>query len=198
MDDLGLFTGHENDGAYLFEPAIIEPPSPIFLRLLVPWLSQLGPDADYARGDCGPACLAMWLRYQGHDVIVDDVSPWCRTRPFSYTRPAHIYWGARHWGVRLYWQRYLYLRDIIAELDAGQPVIVLVNYPALLERYDANYTGGHWLLVVGYTDPEIIYHDPYWSTTGANVRISKADFLRAWGLNVLNGNSVFQALRMRR
>ena len=204
MDALGLYSAYrEDDGTFTFEPAYIETPPPVFLRLLVPWLSQLGQRASYAGGDCGPACLAMWLRYLGHDVTVDDVSPRCWAWPgFSYTMPAHIINGARHWGVDLYWGRYLYLRDVLAELDAGQPVIVLVNYPALPARYDANYARGHWLLITGYTDTEIFYHDPYWrdvsAQAGADIHISQADFMRAWGLNVLNGNSVFQALRMRR
>lgn len=44
-------------------------------RLEVEWLSQLGPTAAYAPGDCGAACLAMLVNYRGTaHPTVDEVS----------------------------------------------------------------------------------------------------------------------------
>jgi hypothetical protein len=172
------------------------------VRLPVPWLSQIGRSASFAPGDCGPACLAMWLRFLGHAVTVDDVSRKSGLdRGFSYTMPAHLIHAARAWGVNLYWRRYLDLEAVKAELNAGRPAIVLINYPSLRERFDKRYQSGHWLLIVGYTKNQLIYHDPYWpgppATKGNPIFISLDDFDCAWGRNHLNGNSDRQALRMR-
>jgi len=168
--------------------------------LPVPWLSQLGDDADFAPGDCGPACLAMWLRYLGHDdITVDDVSEMSGRPPgYRYTLPAHLYYTAKEWGVTLYWQHHLRTDNIRAEIDAGRPVIALVHYGALPEfvRFDSRYKAGHWLLVVGYTDEQIIYLDPYW-TEGGQKTISIQAFYTAWDNNHIDGNSDRQLLRMR-
>jgi len=172
-----------------------EPPG---VRLPVPWMSQLGPGAEFAPGDCGPACLAMWLDFLGFDVTVDDVSAHSGLdRGFRYTTPAHLIHAARYWNVNLYWRRYLSLADLADALDAGQPCIVLVNYPSLPERYDARYQAGHWLLVTGYDTTDVIYHDPYWpSDRGRYVYATRGEFDRAWANNHLNGNSDRQALRL--
>lgn len=171
-------------------------------RLQVPWLSQLGTDAGFAPGDCGPACLAMWLGNLGHFVTVDEVSRHTQlNRGFRYTMPAHLIWAARNWSVDLYWRRYLELDDLKAEIDAERPCIVLVNYSSLPDRYDPKYPDGHWLLVHGYGDGDIVYSDPYYPNTrnelGKGIAVKEQDFYDAWNRNHLNGNSDRQALRMR-
>ena len=176
---------------------------PAGVTLDVPYLSQLGPDAAFAPGDCGTAVLAMWLNYLGKAVTVDEVSAQTRLdRGFNYTMPAHLIWAARHWGVDLYWQRNLTLDVLRAEIDAGQPCIILVNYPSLPSRmrYDPNYKDGHWLLVVGYDTMTFKIHDPYHSTEigGAFVSLTIAELDKSWALNHLNGNSDRQMLRVRR
>ena len=175
------------------------------VQLVAPWVSQLGPGAEYAPGDCGPAIVAMWLRFLGHQVTVDEVSRQSGLdQGFRYTMPAHLIKAARHWGLALYWRKGLTVADLVNELDAGRPCIVLVNYPSLPTRYSSTYRDGHWLLVVGYDEEGLIYHDPYFPSDpysrnedemGAFLKISLADFTRAWGNNHLNGNSDYQALR---
>lgn len=166
----------------------------------VPWLSQLGPDAAFAPGDCGPACLAMWLRYLGHsDVTVDDVSKVSRLdQGFKYTMPAHLIWAAREWNVDLYWRKELDIEDIWEELDAGQPCIVLAEYDWLPYVYDSSYTKSHWLLMTGYEYSELFYNDPYWpdSEGGRCVEINKHEFMGAWQNVTESGNSARQALRI--
>ena len=176
---------------------------PAGVTLDVPYLSQLGPDAAFAPGDCGTAVLAMWLNYLGDEVTVDEVSYASRLdQGFKYTTPAHLIWAARTWSVDLYWQRNLNAGNIFDELDAGQPCIILVNYPSLPVhvRYDYNYQDGHWLLVVGYDSTSFKVHDPYHSTEigGAFVSLTIAELDKSWALNHLNGNSDRQALRVRR
>jgi len=173
------------------------------IRLEIPWLSQMGPGAGYAPGDCGAATLAMWLRHLGHDVAVDDVSRATGRPPgFRFLRVGDLIRAARQWGMELYWRRGLGMDDLIEELEAGRPAIALIHYPSLPQnhRYDPRYPYGHFILIAGCDRDSIIYHDPYWppdSGRGAYEEIPRADFERAWARSYLNGNSPNQALRMR-
>ena len=173
------------------------------VALPIPWQSQLGASANYAPGDCGPACWASWARYLGHDgVTPDQVSARTGLRPgYNYSMPAHLIRAARHWGHNLYWRRDLSIDDLRAEIDAGQPCIVLVHYGSLPHdvRYDKKYTSGHWLLIIGYDDNNVIYLDPYnTNAEDGTVTMSWHRFLTAWFTNYLDGNSNRQALRLRR
>jgi hypothetical protein len=187
-----------------------KPPPPKNGEVLtaVPWLSQLGKDAAFAPGDCGPACVAMWVRYYGDDEpTVDDVSKTTGLpRGYNYTMPAHIMNSMRHYGFETYWRRNLSLTALRDELDAQHPTICLVEYDRLPYgvRYDKAYDRGHWLLVLGYYEDDeigdaIVYHDPYYyDSAGAFIAISADAFDVAWSANHQSGNSDRQAIRIRR
>jgi len=177
--------------------------TPVPTTLPVPWISQLGSSAAYAPGDCGPAALASWLWHLGYPgVIPDQVSANVNLpRGYRYTMPAHLIRAARSWNVNLYWRRDLSIDDLCAEIDAGQPVIVLVHYGSLPDgvRYDKKYKSGHWLLVIGYDENSITYLDPYnVNAEAGTVTMHWHEFLSAWFTNYLDGNSNRQALRLRR
>jgi len=178
--------------------ALAESLTPVNKLLAVPWVSQLGDGANYAPGDCGAACLASWLLYLGHEgVTVDLVSANVGLAPgYRYTMPAHIIRAAMALGENLYWRRGLSLADLRAEIDRGQPVIVLGHYDYLPDRYDPAYKKGHWFLIVGYSSDGFTYLDPYWPSDGRRT-ISTDAFVNVWDNNHLDGNSDRQALRRR-
>jgi uncharacterized protein YvpB len=162
------------------------------VRLDVPWASQLGEGAGYAAGDCGTACLTMWLRFLGHEVSVDDVSRATGLpEGFSLSGFSHLQKAGRNWGLELAWARLQSVEDLRGELEAGRPVIALVHYlslPARL-RYDKNYPYSHWVVVVGIGEGMIVYHDPYFRGEGGDgVEVSEREFSWAWGNNHLAGN----------
>ena len=172
----------------------------------IPWLSQMGPDAVFAPGDCGPATTAMWLRSLGHQVTVDDCSKMTGLPAgYRYTMPAHLMNILRAYDLEPYWRDKLTRRQLYDEIDAGRPSIALVEYDYLPAevQYDPRYKFGHWLLVVGYgvdadLGPVVIYHDPYYlDTAGAFITIKAAAFSKAWGMNSESGNRNFQAIRAR-
>lgn len=171
------------------------------VRLTVPWLSQLGPAAAYAPGDCGAAALAMLINYRGEiAVTVDDVSRAAgKPRGYGTLSFADIIGAAHKYSIALLHGN-ASLETICGDIDAGHPVIVLVNYRTLplYSRYDAQYNAGHYLLVVGYDEREITYHDPYWLdiAKGAYKTISREDFMKAY-TTIAPGNSYSaHALRM--
>lgn len=165
-------------------------------RLDIPWLSQLGPSADYARGDCGPGVIAMWLLFLGHSVSVDMASRATgKPHNFSFTSVGDLVRIAAHWDLSLIWSRNQALASLYAQIDEGKPVVALVYYKALPVRYDPNYPWCHWVLVTGYGEGKVIYHDPYYRDgAGANVEISEKEFLVAWNSNYIAGNSNRQML----
>ena len=160
-------------------------PPPVAKILDVPYLSQLAtPDADYAPGDCGAGCAAMLLNYLGHNVTVDDVSIQTGLPPgYHFSISTHFIKAAYHWGVSLYWQRYLSLDDLTAEIDAARPVIVLVRYPDIPDskKYDKSYIYDHFVLLIGYDADNFYYHDPYWpDTRGRCIKLDVDTFSQVW------------------
>lgn len=173
--------------------------APAATVLDVPWASQLGPDAAYSNSDCGPACVAMWLRWIGRAVSVDQVSQATGLpKGYKYTVPANLMAAAKTFGLMLERTLGVTVERLGQMIDRGAPAIVLVHYPSLPaeSRYDPKFTGGHWVLVIGQVDDgSLIYHDPYWpDTRGQRVRVPRADFERAMRECTLDGNSPNQAL----
>ena len=172
-------------------------------RLQVPWVSQLGPGASFAPGDCGPACVTSWLHFSGHDTLtVDDISKQTgQPSGFRYTGAAQLMKIMRSYDLNTHWTRYLTLSDLYSEINDGHPCIVLVQYNKLPSRvrYDHSYKSGHWILIVGYTEDGIVYHDPYFPSTagGAFVEIDDDEFDLAWKSTPDSGNSPRQAIRER-
>ncbi len=171
------------------------------VRLDVPWLSQLGGQAAYALGDCGSADVAMLLNFLGHAVTVDEVSAATgKLRGFKLLSWDDLIRAAAHWSVTLTHHLNTSLAHLIADLTANKPVIALVDYKSLppMNRFDAKYTLGHFLLLVGYDEQSILYHDPYWvdRTGGAFRTLTRAEFERAFS-TVASGNTYArQCLRL--
>lgn len=133
------------------------------MRVLpVPWVGQWGPTANRSSGDCGPACLASVVRFltDHRDVTVDEVAVACG-------QPAGSRWadfvqlgrGARHYGLVPHYRRPLGWGEIVAEIEAGCPVLALIKYNVLPGNQDS-YAGAHFVLVVGYSEDGVIFHDP--------------------------------------
>jgi len=153
--------------------------------LNVTYTNQLdGVDANYAPGDCGPADVAMALAFYGKPLTVDQVgvatglgSGFTSTSWSSLDKAAKVFDYTVGHGINCLFE------NIQSEIDAGRPVIALINYAQLptRNRRQPNYFGGHYLLIVGYSDTEIIYHDPNWhGQDGANRRMTWQEFDVAW------------------
>ena len=154
-------------------------------RLLVPYLSQLdGTDVDYAPGDCGPANVAMALNYFGRNVTVDQVSQATGLPAgFLFTNYDQLNTAALVFGYTVEHTINNLSEKIKSSIDSGKPVIALINYAKLptTNKYDLNYNHGHFLLIVGYTENEVIYHDPYWhNQDGAFKRLTWEQFDLCW------------------
>jgi len=180
-------------------------PMPHEKRLSVPWVGQntSRTDDDYSLSDCGAACLAMVINsYRaGNGLSVDDVSR-ATGRPRGYTSLSfqELISAAAHYSIALEHVSYT-LENICADIDAGKPVIVLVNYKSLptYNRYSGDYNGGHYIVVTGYDAECMLYHDPYWpeETRGAYRAMTRADFERAYTTIAPGNTRAPHALRVK-
>lgn len=160
-----------------------DPGQPAEIKLLpVPWVGQnVGQDDDLSSSDCGPACCAMVLRYLGQNVTVNQASK-AANKLKGYKGTA--YWDLTrillNWKVAAGRVVPVTIDTLRREIDAGKPVILLVHYGSLPTRSDLNFTGGHWIVVVGRGPGGLYYHDPYWrDDRGARILISDTDLERA-------------------
>jgi hypothetical protein len=167
----------------------------------IPWIGQntQRTDDDFSNSDCGAACVAMWLRSMGTIIDVDTVSRATGLRlGYSSAMPTHLITAAEVCGLKL--KRVFQLTpDLIrAQISAGVPVIVLVHYGSLSQRFDQKFQAGHWLLVVGWLDVRFIYHDPYWPTSeqGSFLEMSQAELVKAMDDCLIDRNSQRQGLIM--
>ncbi len=171
-------------------------------RLTVPWIGQnttLTTD-DYSNSDCGPACVAMWLNFVGRVVTVDQVSQATGLpRDYRFTLPATLIKAAGFYGLTLERVIGFTIDALKYEIDKRVPCIVLVHYGSLPKRSSQTFTGGHWLIIVGYDEQGFIYHDPYWpdSSGGAFLHATYAQLSKAMQDCIIDGNTPNQGLRSR-
>lgn len=178
------------------------PPQPM-KRLEIAWIGQNTdrPDDDYSLSDCGAACVAMIANYKGRACSVDDVSKQTG-KPKNYISLsfAELMTAAATFGVVLKHYSGAAIEDFASDIDAGKPAIVLVNYRSLpaTNRSDAQYNGGHYILVIGYGSDSIVYHDPYWPTAdgGANRVLTHREFETSYTTIAPNNTQARHSLRL--
>lgn len=153
--------------------------------LPVPYLCQWGPNANRSPGDCGPACVAMAVHYlTDQRPTVDEVATACgQPEKSNYTNLTQVSKGARAYGLKTTYTHPLTRPIIQHQLNQERPIIALVNYGRLPDNQD-DYTGAHFLLLVGCGNEHVIVHDPdrlSGESFGEFRHIPWADFLDALG-----------------
>lgn len=142
----------------------------------VPWVGQWGENASAYRADCGPACIRMLLEFfgKGADTTVDSLA---RETALADGRSGLMPYqlvtlAAKHDLVTVAAQ--LSPDQIMAEIDDGFPVIVLLANRYLVGRLDVNDnkpgSDGHYVIVIGYNadsdkvNGHFVINDPdYWA-----------------------------------
>lgn len=151
----------------------------------VPYVRQEGAGATRYANDCGPACVAMLLRFCGMetptvDVLSGETALASRDNGLTSAQLAAL--GARH-GLALTVRADLNLNAIQREIDSGRPVIMLINYGCIEARQNQADRAGHFVVVAGYDDANIIVNDPDWwgsrAAEGERLAVPRAQFERA-------------------
>jgi uncharacterized protein YvpB len=191
-DRYGPYMGPEPDNlpslsdelkAIIYETLIAWAPEAGDVLLKVPWISQIQPHAGDGN-DCGQTCVLMALKY--HDpskkhLNVEDLTnhPNLIKYKNKYTDAADLIDVAFTYGLTLKPDYHFgQVSNLIKQLRAERPVILLVNYP-LLHFDTVHSAGGHWITLVGYQDGEIVLNDPLWLKAerggkgGKHLKVSK-------------------------
>jgi hypothetical protein len=128
--------------------------------LAVPYFSQMDDEHDFDgpgfRHCCSTSC-AMLAAFYGK-VASDDAYRQLRRRFGDTTNPVANVGALQELGLVATFRTNGTAANLYSELDAGRPVAVgwLHHGPA-----HAPTGGGHWSVVIGYTNNSWIHHDPY-------------------------------------
>lgn len=124
---------------------------------------------------CGPACLRMVLSFFGIARTEAEVMKECDTTELG-TTTAKISTAAYKFDLKSSPLKNANLDDIKNDLRKGRPVIVLID-PSYL--YGGISGFGHFIVIVGFSDEEIIYHDPD-ASEGKYLHINYEVFQNSW------------------
>ncbi len=153
--------------------------------LPVPYVSQLGEDADAKNNDCGAACAVMLLRtYQKSGMTPNDFYTHFGISGDPYLSIPQIMNAMSSLGLQTELKASLLINDLYGYLAAGKPMIVLIKYRTLVDAglTEKTFQGPHFAVVVGLDIKNIYIHDPlYTDPTVGEARAYPIEvFWKAW------------------
>lgn len=167
------------------------------VKLNVPYRSQWDNDANTHNADCGPTCVAMILNFNDVDITPNEVYDFIPPKDtFAFTNFSELIKATRQNNVAMdycppnrvpYQDQNDAFNHLRSNLDAGNPIIALVNYKHWKESLGNDFEGGHFVVVTGYDDQNIYFHDPLFGLwvkpreKGAHVTMTYAAFAAGWG-----------------
>ncbi len=139
-------------------------------HLNIPYRSQWDKaDAGNYDADCGPTCAAMILNY--HNISSTPNSIYAENFPHKkkseFTNFTELMAVFKKHGVAIEYRqannRQEALYHLRANIDAGKPMVTLINY-LHWRQHDPigrnKFNGGHFVVVVGYDNAHVYIHDP--------------------------------------
>ena len=151
------------------------------------WQQDNGPEGWR---QCQTSSIAMCLAYKKVPGIEDDTDYLHVVNKFGDTTVQETHRQAlASIGVKAEYRQDLHKDDLIAEIDRGYPVAVGMLHHGSL----SNPTGGHYIVIRGYSDIHALVHDSYgeqnlvsgtWDATGKldgkDQAYSWTNFLKRW------------------
>ncbi|VVB97255.1 Peptidase_C39 like family protein [uncultured archaeon] len=124
---------------------------------------------------CGPACLRMALAYLGIIKTEKEVTEACGTTELG-TTSTQIPATFQKYGIKASSVKNANIEDLKQEINEGRPVIVLID-PSYI--YGGVGGFGHFIVIVGFKEDEVTYHDPD-EPNGEYMKCELKAFLMAW------------------
>ncbi len=152
----------------------------------IPYKSQQDEDASEFRNDCGPACIAMVLNAFGKNVTTNAVYHKTGASANGYVSVSQLIRAALAYSITF---EYFYpwtLNQLKQSISEGKTAIPLVHYGAFSStgKTQSDFTGPHFVVVVGFDNKHIIVNDPLWwdprRDEGKHIRWTFAEFEAAW------------------
>ena len=134
--------------------------------LPVPYVSQLGTDADAHANDCGAACAVMFLRaFQKATISPNEFYTQFNISGDPYLSVTQIRNAMKSLGILTDFRAGLTIPDLFNLVASGKPSIVLIRYKTLFEAglTEKTFQGPHFAVVVGLDAKYIYIHDPLYT-----------------------------------
>ncbi len=172
------------------------------VQLNVPYRSQWDQDAKNHETDCGPTSAAMILNAFGVDMNPDNFYGLIDTPkgPSDYTNFVELMTATKKKGVTMEWKSYIgpgeAWEKLKANMDGGKPMLALVKYHPWRTVTGNQFSGGHFVVIVGYDDQNVYMNDPLfglWASRskGDHYAMPLNTFLSGWGGFPANENPNF-------
>ena len=130
--------------------------------------------------DCGAQALQTVMAYYGVDVRGDELINQLHTTK-SGTRPMDMRRVARSYGFKVRSGTGWTLEDIKWYVNAGTPVIVLLQAWAerfmTLENWANGYDDGHYAIVIDTANEIVVFEDP---SSFRRTWLAESEFLTRW------------------
>lgn len=161
------------------------------VKLDIPYRSQWDDDASDHEADCGPTCVTMLLNGLGiaitPDGVYQHIGPKGRRQFTTFTDLRNAALGGGN--LTLTYEQYnqaTALQKLRDHIDNQRALIALVKYEPWQSFTGNQFSGGHFVNVVGYSDDHIFIHDPLfglWArrSQGEYYRITHRRFMLGWG-----------------
>jgi len=134
--------------------------------LPVPYLSQIGAEAEKHKNDCGAACAVMLLRaYTNTTMTSDQFYALFNITGDPYLSVLTLRNAMGKMGVLTSFKAGLAMTDVFNTLATGKPMIVLIRYKTLEDAglTEKHYEGPHFAVAVGMDSKYIYLHDPLYT-----------------------------------
>jgi hypothetical protein len=168
--------------------------------LSVPWYSQLDSATNQGRRMCFSSSCAMLLAYLKPGTLIGpngDDQYLERVMTFGDTTDSRAQVLAlQSYGLKASFLQSANFETIEKQIDAGVPVPCGFIHRGPVDRPTGS---GHWLIVIGYTETELIVHDPLGESnlvTGATInsiarycKYSKKNFGKRWMVQAAGGGA---------
>ena len=133
------------------------------MNIKVPYFKQQN---DYF---CGPAVLQMIFSFFGQMIDQKTLAQKIGTTIEHGTHKEKMIKISREFGYDVWYQEKAKIEDLKNNIDLGLPVII--------NNLDTKYDEGHYAVVVGYDDKNIIVNDPEY---GLEREVPIPLFLKEW------------------
>lgn len=152
-------------------------------KLSVPYVGQVGDGANEHGNDCGPSAAAMVIRFAGRDcpsvdALFNEVYP----SGDGYTSFGDLAKLLDNRGIEVDYDQEVTIGEMYEYLVKGMPVIALIRYGALSSIRPNNFTGSHFVVVIGLDLDSVFIHDPLNTpTSGEGIALPLELWMDAWG-----------------
>lgn len=130
--------------------------------------------------DCGATVLQTIFTYYGSEIRKELIYKTAKTNSRKGTLLKGMMKALQHYKYDAQSQ-VMTIDDVIASIDRGHPVILLLHaWENKVEDY-AKYRGiGHWVAAIGYDKSKIIFEDPY---AFSRAYLTHSELMTRWHAN---------------